>query len=106
MYAVVRTGGKQIKVAPGESVRVEKLDGAVGDSIEFDEVLLISGEGELKVGRPLVEGAVVSCKITAQARGPKLRTFKMKRRTGYRRKYGHRQAYTELLIGEIQEVQS
>ncbi len=102
MYAVVRTGGKQVKVAPGESVRVEKLDGAVGDSIEFNEVLLIGGEGDLKVGRPLVDGAVVTCKIVTQARGPKLRTFKMKRRTGYRRKYGHRQAYTELLIGEIQ----
>ncbi len=102
MYAVVRTGGKQVKLAPGESVRVEKLDGAVGDAMEFNEVLLVGGEDDLKVGRPLVEGAVVTGTITAQARGPKLRTFKMKRRTGYRRKYGHRQAYTEILIGEIQ----
>ena len=102
MYAVVRTGGKQVKVAPGESVRVEKLDGAIGDSIELNEVLLIGGEGDLKVGQPLVEGAIVSCKITAQGRGPKLRIIKMKRRTGYRRKYGHRQAYTELLVGDIQ----
>ena len=102
MYAVVRTGGKQVKVAPGESVRVEKLDGAVGDSVELNEVLLVGGEGDLKVGRPLVDGAVVSCQITAQARGPKIRIFKMKRRTGYRRKSGHRQSYTELLVGDIQ----
>jgi large subunit ribosomal protein L21 len=102
MYAVVRTGGKQVKVAPGDSVRVEKLEGSVGDSIEFSEVLLIGDEGDLKVGRPLVDGALVTGKITAQARGPKLRIFKMKRRTGYRRKYGHRQSYTEVLVGEIQ----
>jgi large subunit ribosomal protein L21 len=102
MYAVVRTGGKQVKVAPGESVRVEKLDGAVGDSIEFGEVLLIGGEGDVKVGQPLVDGAVVTGEITAQARGPKLRIFKMKRRTGYRRKYGHRQSYTEILVDKIQ----
>jgi len=102
MYAVVRTGGKQIKVAPGQSVRVEKLDGTVGDGIEFNQVLLIGGEGDLRVGRPTVDGAVVTGKITAQARGPKLRIFKMKRRTGYRRKYGHRQAYTEVLVDEIQ----
>ena len=102
MYAVVRTGGKQVKVAPGESIRVEKLTGAVGDSVEFNEVLLIGDDGDLKVGRPLVDGAVVIGKITAQARGPKLRIFKMKRRTGYRRKYGHRQSYTEILVGEIQ----
>ena len=102
MYAVVRTGGKQVKVAPGESVRVEKLDGAVGDSIEFSEVLLIGGEGDVKIGQPLVDGAVVTGEITAQARGPKLRIFKMKRRTGYRRKYGHRQSYTEILVDKIQ----
>jgi large subunit ribosomal protein L21 len=102
MYAVVRTGGKQVKVAPGESVRVEKLDGAVGDSVEFGEVLLIGGEGDVKVGQPLVDGAVVTGEITAQARGPKLRIFKMKRRTGYRRKYGHRQSYTEILVDKIQ----
>ena len=102
MYAVVRTGGKQVKVAPGESVRVEKLDGAVGDSVAFSEVLLIGGEGDVKIGQPLVDGAVVTGEITAQARGPKLRIFKMKRRTGYRRKYGHRQSYTEILVDKIQ----
>ena len=102
MYAVVRTGGKQVKVAPGESVRVEKLDGAVGDSVAFSEVLLIGGEGDVKIGQPLVDGAVVTGEITAQARGPKLRIFKMKRRTGYRRKYGHRQSYTEILVGKIE----
>jgi large subunit ribosomal protein L21 len=103
MYAVVRTGGKQVRVAPGESVRVEKLAGAVGDSVELDDVLLIGGEGdELKVGTPTLDGAKVVGTITAQDRYPKVVVFKMKRRTGYRRKAGHRQAYTEIRIDGIE----
>ena len=75
MYAVIRTGGKQVRLTPGASVRVEKLAGEVGDSIAFDQVLLMGGEGETRVGRPLVEGAVVSGTITAQGRGPKIVVF-------------------------------
>ncbi len=82
MFAVVRTGGKQLRVAPGESVRVEKLAGAIGDTIELDEVLLVGGEGDARIGTPLVEGAKVVGTITDQARGPKLPIFKMQRRTG------------------------
>ena len=101
MYAVVRTGGKQVRVSPGDRVRVEKLPGDVGSSIEFDDVLLLGGEGELKVGKPAIGGASVSGTITAQGRHPKLTIFKMKRRKGYRRKQGHRQDFTEVLVDEI-----
>jgi large subunit ribosomal protein L21 len=102
MYAVVRTGGKQVRVAPGEAVRVEKLEGAVGDKIELNEVLLVGGEGDPRIGTPLVEGAKVVGTITAQDRGEKIIIFKMKRRKGYRRKAGHRQHYTEVHVDAIE----
>ena len=102
MYAVVRTGGKQLRVTPGHAVRVEKLPGAVGESIELDQVLLVGGEGETRVGTPLVEGVKVVGTITDQGRGPKITVFKMKRRKGYRRKMGHRQDYTEIRVDSIE----
>jgi large subunit ribosomal protein L21 len=102
MYAVVRTGGKQVRVTPGFAVRVEKLPGAVGESIELDQVLLVGGEGETRVGTPLVEGVKVVGTITDQGRGPKITVFKMKRRKGYRRKMGHRQDYTEIRVDSIE----
>jgi large subunit ribosomal protein L21 len=102
MYAVVRTGGKQVRVEPGVRVRVEKLAGEVGETIELDDVLLVSGEGDLKIGTPVVEGAKVVGTITAQGRHPKITVFKMKRRKGYRRKQGHRQDYTEIQVDSIQ----
>jgi large subunit ribosomal protein L21 len=102
MYAVVRTGGKQLRVEPGEAVRVEKLEGSVGDSIELGEVLLVGAEDGAKIGTPLVAGAKVVGTITAQGRGPKLTIFKMKRRKGYRRKAGHRQSYTEIRVDKIE----
>ncbi len=102
MYAVVRTGGKQVRVTPGESVRVEKLEGEVGDQIQLDQVLLLAGEGDLKVGTPVVEGAKVIGTITDQGRGPKITIFKAKRRKQYRRKQGHRQAYTEILVDKLE----
>ena len=102
MYAVVRTGGKQVRVTPGDAIRVEKLDGAIGDRIELEEVLLVGGEGDARIGTPLVEGAKVVGTITAQGRGEKITVFKMKRRKGYRRKTGHRQFYTEVRVDEIE----
>ena len=102
MYAVIRSGGKQARVAPGDTLRLEKLDGAVGDSVELAEVLLLGDEGEPKVGTPLVDGAKVQGTILAQGRGDKITVFKMKRRKGYRRKNGHRQAYTEVRIDKIE----
>ena len=102
MYAVIRSGGKQVRVESGQSVRVERLPGSVGDVVELDQILLLGGEDETRVGTPLVEGARALATITAQARGPKLTIFKMKRRTGYRRKTGHRQAYTEIRVDKIE----
>ena len=104
MYAVVRTGGKQVRVEPGHSVRVEKLEGAVGDKVELPEVLLVGGEGDTKVGTPLVDGAKVVGTITEQGRGPKIIIFKAKRRKQYRRKQGHRQAYTEILVDGVEGI--
>ena len=101
MYAVVRTGGKQVRMQPGESIRVEKLAGGVGEQIELGEVLLVGDDKELKVGRPLVEGARVVGTITAHGRGPKIVVFKKKRRKNYSRKTGHRQDYTEIRVDRI-----
>jgi large subunit ribosomal protein L21 len=99
MYAVFKTGGKQYRVAQGDKLRVEKLPGNVGDAISFGEVLLVGGgEGEIKIGRPLLAGAKVEAKITAQERAKKIIIFKFRRRKNYRRKKGHRQFYTALEI--------
>ena len=102
MYAVVRTGGKQLRVEPGVAIRVEKLDGSVGDPVELPEVLLVWGDDRARIGTPLVEGAKVIGTITAQGRGKKITIFKMKRRKGYRRKSGHRQSYTEIRVDKIE----
>jgi large subunit ribosomal protein L21 len=102
MYAVVRSGGKQARVAPGDSVRLERIQGAVGDTVELDDVLLVADGGEPRIGTPTVAGAKVVGTITAQGRGDKITVFKMKRRKGYRVKQGHRQEYTELRIDRIE----
>jgi large subunit ribosomal protein L21 len=100
MYAVIKTGGKQYRVAEGQLLRVEKLPGAKGDKVSFSEVLLVSGDTP-KVGQPLVKGASVAAEITGQDRGKKIVVFKFRRRKNYRRKSGHRQPYTELKITGI-----
>jgi large subunit ribosomal protein L21 len=102
MYAVVRTGGKQIRVAPGDAVWVEKLPGALGEQVTLDQVLLLGGEGEPRVGAPVVAGARVVATITGQGLGEKLTIFKYKRRKRYRRKQGHRQSYTQLRVERIE----
>ena len=101
MYAVVKTGGKQYKVRPGQMVRVEKLEGAVGDTIALSDVLLIGGGELVQIGRPQVEGASVQAQIVEQGRAKKIIVFKKKRRKGYHKKQGHRQYYTQLRINEI-----
>jgi len=102
MYAVVRTGGKQMRMEPGQAVRVEKLEGAVGDRVELDDVLMVAGEGDSRIGTPVLEGVKVVGTITEQGRAPKITIFKMKRRKGYRRKAGHRQYYTEVRVDGIE----
>ena len=97
MYAVIQTGGKQYRVAEGDTIRVERLEGDVGTKIHLDKVLMVSGD-KVKVGKPYVEGAKVIAEITVQDLAKKIIVFKMKRRKGYRRRQGHRQSYTELRI--------
>ncbi len=100
-YAIIKTGGKQYRVRPGDTIRVEKLDGELGDPVTFDEVLLTSTDGSVTVGTPIVESAQVEAEITGQGRGEKLIVFKYKAKTRSRVKRGHRQAYTALLIKDI-----
>jgi large subunit ribosomal protein L21 len=101
MYAVIRTGGKQYRVEPGDTVDVEKLPGQAGQDVQFDEVLLLADDASVAVGRPLVDGAVVKGQIVEQGRGEKLIVYKFKRRKNYRRKTGHRQALTTVKIQEV-----
>ena len=98
MYAVIATGGKQYRVAQGETLRVEKLDLAAGAKVEFSDVLLIADGETIQVGAPHVAGAKVTAEVVDQGRGEKLRIYKYKRRKGYRRKTGHRQPFTALQI--------
>ena len=100
MYAVFKTGGKQYKVAQGDKLKIEKLAVNVGETVTFDEVLLVGGDA-IKVGAPLVAGAKVEAKVVAQDRGKKIVVFKFRRRKNYRRKNGHRQPFTALEITGI-----
>jgi large subunit ribosomal protein L21 len=101
MYAVIRTGGKQYKVAPQDVLQIEKIEGDAGDAVNFSDVLMVAGEGSPTFGAPLVSGAAVSAEVVEQGRGPKVIIFKKKRRQNYRRKRGHRQELTTVRILEI-----
>ena len=101
MYAVVRTGGKQYRLGVGDSVKVEKLPDEVGNIVELSQILMVSDGGEVKVGTPLVPGASIKAEIVGHGRNKKIRVFKMKRRKQYRRTQGHRQAFTQLKVTEI-----
>jgi large subunit ribosomal protein L21 len=98
--AVIRTGGKQYRVSAGDLIQIEKIEGASGDKITFDEVLFLGGDAP-KFGAPLVEGAKVQAEIVRQARGEKIVVFKFKRRKKHRKKQGHRQSYTAVKITEV-----
>jgi large subunit ribosomal protein L21 len=101
MYAIIRTGGKQYQVSPGERLRVEKIEGKVGDSVELPDVLLVVDGEQAKIGRPVLEGAKVTARIVEQDKAKKVLVFKKKRRKGYQVKNGHRQSFTSLEIKEI-----
>lgn len=102
MYAIVATGGKQYKVQEGDVLRIEKLAGAVGDEVAFDQVLLVGAGEDVRIGQPVVEGALVKGTIVQQGKNKKILVFKYKRRKRYRRKQGHRQAFTAVKIDAIE----
>ena len=101
MYAVIKTGGKQYKVASGEKIKVEQIAADVGQEIVIDQVLAVGNGAELKVGTPLVSGATVSATVVAHGKHDKVSIFKMRRRKHYQKRQGHRQQFTELLVGAI-----
>ena len=101
MYAIIRTGGKQYRVSEGDTLRVETLEAKAGDSVEFDQVLMV-GEGEsVKIGTPLVDGGKVTAKVKAHGRGDKVEIIKFRRRKHHMKRMGHRQNYTEVEITGI-----
>jgi large subunit ribosomal protein L21 len=100
MYAVIESGGKQHRVTEGESLKLEKIEAATGDSIEFDRVLMVGGD-DVKVGTPLVDGAKVTAEVVDHGRHEKIKIVKFNRRKHYRRETGHRQWYTEVRITGI-----
>ncbi|MFD1030507.1 50S ribosomal protein L21 [Planococcus sp. X10-3] len=100
MYAIIETGGKQIKVEAGQEIYVEKLNGEAGDTFTFDKVLFVGGD-DAKVGVPFVEGATVTAKVEKHGKQKKITVFKYKAKKNYRKKQGHRQPYTKLTIDAI-----
>ncbi|RKD75663.1 LSU ribosomal protein L21P [Sinobaca qinghaiensis] len=100
MYAIIETGGKQIKVEEGQEVYIEKLDAEAGNSVTFENVVFVSGD-DAKVGAPFIEGATVTGKVEKHGRAKKIIVYKFKKRKNYRRKQGHRQPYTKVIIDKI-----
>ena len=101
MYAVIKTGGKQYKVAAGEKIKIEQIAADVGQEIVIDQVLAVGNGADLQVGTPLVAGAVVKATVLAQGRHDKVRIFKMRRRKHYQKRQGHRQNFTEIEISAV-----
>lgn len=101
MYAIVEIGGKQFKVEKDQKLYVPRLQAEIGDTVTFDRVFLTSGDGDIKVGTPVVSGASVSAKVLDHVKGDKIIVFKKKRRKGYKVKNGHRQPYTQIAIGSL-----
>ncbi len=103
MYAVIKTGGKQYRVAPGENVKIEQVQADVGATIVLDQVLMVADGEAVKVGTPTLAGAKVSATVVSHGRGPKVRIFKMRRRKHYMKTQGHRQNYTEIRVDAINQ---
>jgi large subunit ribosomal protein L21 len=101
MYAVIKTGGKQYRVIPGERLKVEKLLGEVGSDVTIDQVLMLADGDNVTIGAPLIAGASVQAKVLSHGRGDKVMIFKFRRRKHYRKTQGHRQDYTEIQIGDF-----
>jgi len=101
MYAIIETGGKQLKVEEGQTIYVEKLNAEAGETVTFDKVLFVGGTDDVKIGSPLVDGASVTAKVVEHGRGKKIVVFKLKKRKNYRRKQGHRQPYTKVTVEKI-----
>jgi large subunit ribosomal protein L21 len=101
MYAVIESGGKQHRVTEGERLKLEKLDVATGETVEFDRVLMVGGEGDVRIGQPLVDGSRVTAEVVAHGRHKKIKIVKFNRRKHYRNETGHRQWYTEVKITGI-----
>ena len=101
MFAVLKTGGKEYRVAKGDVIRGEKLEGKGGDQGALKDVLMVSGESQVQVGTPNVDNAIITGEIVREVKGKKILTYKMKRRKNYRRMKGHRQTYTYLKVNEI-----
>ncbi len=101
MYAVIKTGGKQYKVSPGDVLRVEKLDGKKGDTVEMKDVLLIADGDKMSVGKPNLSSASVTAEVMGDGRGEKILIFKHRRRKGFRKTIGHRQDFTTIKVKEI-----
>ena len=101
MYAIIAAGGKQYRVSEGDVIRVEKLGVEAGETVTFDEVLVVNNDGDMKVGTPVVEGATVTGTVEANGRARKVIVYKYKRKTGCHKKNGHRQAYTQVKIEKI-----
>jgi large subunit ribosomal protein L21 len=101
MYAVIKTGGKQYRVAPGEKLKVEQIPADVGAEVVLDQVLMVGDGDSVRVGQPVVAGASVTATVLAHGRGDKIQIFKMRRRKHYQKHQGHRQGYTEIKIDGI-----
>ena len=102
MYAIIKTGGKQYRVSEGDSIFVEKLEAAEGEVVTFDEVIAVSKEDALVVGKPFVEGAKVTAKVEKQGKARKILVFKYKAKANYRKRQGHRQPFTKVVIEKIE----
>ena len=101
MYAVMKTGGKEHRVSKGDLIRVEKLEGKIGDHVEIKDILMVSQEDQVQVGMPYLTNAVIMGEIVQEVKGKKVMTYKMKKRKNYRRFKGHRQTYTYLKVNDI-----
>ena len=103
MYAIIQTGGKQYRVSEGDVLSVEKLPVAEGEEVVFDQVLTVVADGDVKIGKPVLEGAKVTAKVVEHGKGKKILVFKYKAKSNYRKRQGHRQPYTKVEISKIED---